>query len=148
MREVRAGRDRIRLGAWNVRGWGGQWSRCDPWLKKEALLEQADAQQWQAVLLSDLWFPENGIIQYRSAVQVWTLVHHGKVGVLLSEDWVARWRAGGARQFFVGQTNKKSSRAMALYVPGARRGRTGFYVVATCAPTADRPQAVESFWRE
>ena len=93
-------------------------------MKKEALLEQVEAQGWKACMLSDLCFPENGFVEYRTDSQKWLLVHHGKVGILLNEEWAARWRAGGAYQYFTGQANKRPSRAMALHIPGAKKGRT------------------------
>ena len=77
----------VRIGTWNTRGMGATEGQIDPALKMEALLSMWDARGWGAVLLSDLQYGKDGIYEYRSKENVWTVVVSGRVGIALNRYW-------------------------------------------------------------
>ena len=138
---------RIRLGAWNTRGWGGTFTRLDPVLKKERLLGMVEQRGWRAVCLADVRFGVSGVLEFTTEQNVWTVVYQGKVAILLCPAWARRWRSGGCVQYSVGQASRGNSRSLGVYIPGAGQ-RRGYWVVTCYAPVATRTADIQKFWTE
>ena len=124
-RTARSGQQRVRVGCWNVRGFGGRFSRTDPWVKRECLFRIFETRKWNAVLLSDVAYPTAGVYEYRTARQVWTVVTQGRVAIALDAVWTRRWRDSGAVQYSAGGVRSgRSCRGISVFLgrEGHRRG--------------------------
>ena len=125
MREKRARRI-VTMGAWNVRGWDGLGTRCDPVLKTQMMFSLFGNRGWSACLLSDLAFPENGIREYATDRQTWTVSIRGKVGIAMNEVWTSDWRKSGQKVWAMGHPDDAQNSPR----------KRGWFLVAGYAPTA------------
>ena len=46
--------------------------------------------KWSAGLLADVKYANYGVREVTQGARTWTIVHHGKVAIALSEDWAER----------------------------------------------------------
>ena len=125
----------VKGGTWNTRGWGGKYARVDPFLKVECLLAMIDARDWAFCLFTDVKSSVNGVREYKTRKNAYTVIIQGKVAMALREDWASKWRQGGARPHFPGQARSGSTRCMAIEVAGAGH-RRGWFLVAVYAPVS------------
>eukprot|EP00969_Alexandrium_andersonii_P113351 5009224-Alexandrium_andersonii.AAC.1 len=75
-------------------------------------------------MMSDVAFPTNGVKEYRTDRQVWTIVVQGKVAIALDERWADRWHRAGATVRCAKGGSDRSNRVMLISVRG-ERGRRG-----------------------
>ncbi len=128
-------------GCWNVRRLGASASHnsdsYDPMFKIQCILTLMAVRGWDFCLLSDCMFPSNGCREYQCRNRTWTLVHRGKVSILLSDSLAAEWRRGGAAVVMRGRQDRKTTRCMSIVVPRQGR-RRGLALVAVYAPVSGR----------
>ena len=77
-----------------MRGWGGQYSRCDPEDKAASLLRLMSRRRWNVGLLSDLAFAVDGVREFSHGGATWTLVSRGRAGVIMDAEFTQKWREG------------------------------------------------------
>ena len=98
-------------------------------------------------MLSDLAFPENGVREYVTDRQTWTVIIRGRVGIALSAALAKDWRNAGARVWALGHPEDRRNRVMAIECQRAG-WRREWYLVAAYAPTAKDGASAERerFW--
>eukprot|EP00974_Lingulodinium_polyedra_P091423 8862417-Lingulodinium_polyedra.AAC.1 len=55
------GQEWVKFGTWNVRGFGGRYSRTDPEMKGKCIFDLLESRGWEVAMLTDLAFPGNGV---------------------------------------------------------------------------------------
>ena len=105
---------RIKVGTWNVRGFGGRFARIDQALKAECIFSLMESRGWEVGMLSDLSFEMNGVREFRTSRQTWTLIIQGKVGIALNREWASDWREAGAKVWCLGEPENTETRVMAV----------------------------------
>ena len=123
------------FGAWNTRGLGVVGGK-DPEGKTRAVFRVARERQWNACLLTDTRFPEDGVSEVSQAGTTWTLIHRGKVSVALDPCLAKRWRKGGSALVEV-KGWCDGVRAFGVKIPG-EGWRPGFLFVPVYAPLAHK----------
>ena len=138
-KEKEAGRDLrrrdVRGGTWNTRGLGAKFGRIDPFLRAQCFFTLFRKRKWDFALLSDLRYSGNGVREYGTKEEKWTLVVQGKVGIAMSARLTRLWREGGAKTEVVGRTDVSTTRAVAVSIP-AKGWKKGMMLMATYAPTS------------
>ena len=95
-----------------MRGWGGKYARLDTHMKAGCIWSVLDAKQWKFSLFPDMKFEHNGIREYHTKNNKWTLIVQGKVGIALDARWTEEWRNSGAKVTFPGKPDNKDNRCM------------------------------------
>ena len=92
--------------------------------------------------MPDVKFVQNGCREYHHNGRTWTLVHRGRVGIMLSDSLTAKWREGGAHVVARGRADRRTTRCMSVLIP--RKGRhRGMSLMAVYAPVSGRASAKE-----
>eukprot|EP00972_Heterocapsa_arctica_P113262 16436192-Heterocapsa_arctica.AAC.1 len=80
---------------------------------------------WKVALLTDVKWGVSEVREYRTLIQKWTIVAHGKVAIAMDEDTTHLWRTGGAR-WEGGSGGVGAARSVAIDLPerGWRKGYT------------------------
>ena len=105
--------------------------------------------EWGAALLNDLKFGENGVRQYQTETQTWTLIMRGRVGVALNQKWTKIWRDNGATVLRTGKEEDAKARVMAIDLK-PRGPFKGIYLVSAYAPVFKGTNRIEreKFWKD
>ena len=83
----------IRIGSWNTRGMGARYG-TDYSGKINAIASVIADRKWNAALLTDLKFKEDGFSELPVGGATWLLIHEGKVGIALDPHLAHKWRQG------------------------------------------------------
>ena len=94
---------------------------------------------WSAAALTDLKFIEDGVREYESGSQKWTIIIQGKVGIALDEQFTEKWRKGGATTFHAKEFGGTPSRSIAVSIP-SEGWKKGWFIISTYAPTSKRTE--------
>ena len=105
---------------------GGVLWHDQPVRKIMCILGLCQARQWSFCLLQDLVFPENGVREYRTEAETWTLIIQSKVGVLLNSHMTEMWRRTGAEILVVGRKEARDARNVMVVVDAHIEGTRAF----------------------
>ena len=125
----------VLVGSWNTRGLGAKFGK-DPAGKIDAIFKVIAERRWSCALLTDLRFEEAGVVEVKVGGANWLLVHEGRVGVALSQEFAAKWRAGGS-VVVRAKGWEGPVRAWGLKLPG-RGWRPGLFLVPVYAPLVSK----------
>eukprot|EP00972_Heterocapsa_arctica_P075133 11086137-Heterocapsa_arctica.AAC.1 len=127
----------MKIGAWNVRRLGAPNAEMKQEVKLRCILHNAEEREWEAILLSDLWYGDEGTWEYTTEKQTWTIISKGLVGIAMGWRLSGAWREGGSLWWGGSVANQEEKdRALAVRIP--KQGwRKGLHLVAAYAPTGD-----------
>ena len=125
----------IRIGSWNTRGMGARYG-TDYSGKINAIASVIADRKWNAALLTDLKFKEDGFSELPVGGATWLLIHEGKVGIALDPHLAHRWRKGGSLIYRARGTDIKD-RMIGISIPN-KGWKPGLLLVSIYAPLTNR----------
>ena len=123
------------IGSWNTRGLGAPFGK-DPAGKEHAIGRFMSERNWNAALLTDLRYKEDGFRTLSVGNVSWLLIHFGRVGVALDPFLTQQWKQGGSK-ILKGKGEDIQNRFFGVVIPSSG-WKPGLCLIPVYAPLTNK----------
>ena len=138
-----------KVGTWNTRQLGAYSTKFEPGMKTKCMFELMEKRTWHAALLTDVRYGADGIREYQTKRDTWTMVVRGKVAIAMSSSMAQEWKKGGCKVWVGTKMGKENqSRVMSVDIP-PKGWKKGLHLVCQYSHTSTAPVAMRNkHWQE